>query len=54
MNDSYQAEILLKLVKEHKEACGSSECNISLFALFPIYESLVGKVKAKRQLKNFM
>jgi len=51
----YQAEMLRKLVLEHKEKCDDPECGISLFVIYKnFYEPFLGKKEAQKHFKDFL
>lgn len=46
--------VLLQLVREHKKVCKHESCDIALFAMFPLFTSLVGKEMAKQYWEEFI
>ena len=48
-----QAEMLMRLVEEHKAKC-EGRCFISVFLLGKLYQELIGRKLNKKEIKVFM
>lgn len=50
--EEVQAEMIMKLVREHKKNC-KGDCDISLSPLLPLYEKLIGGKATHKECMEF-
>jgi len=48
------AEMLLKLILEHKENCDKHDCEINIYLFKEIFEDLAGREATSEELKIFL
>lgn len=49
-----KGQMLLQLLKEHKERCNDPSCGISVYLFLDVYEKIVGRKCNPEDLKIFL
>lgn len=49
-----KGQMLLQLLKEHKDNCNNPKCGISVYLFLDIYEKIVGRKVKTNDLKIFL